>query len=144
MLMLSIHSFAETGIASHYSTRTGTKTASGEKLNDSKLTAAHKTLKLGTKVKVTNLKNKKSVIVKITDRGPYVKKRIIDLSQAAAKELGMLKSGLARVKVEVLPKTPPKSKNTKQQPKKENNIWNGLDTDFMQMKKTLGRLFGHH
>lgn len=102
-LLLCLSSLAsETGVASYYSTKTGTRTASGERLNDSKLTAAHKKLPFGTKVKVTNLKNNKTVTVKITDRGPFRKGRVIDLSLAAAKELGMMKAGLAKVKVETV------------------------------------------
>ena len=95
---------AEVGLASHYSVRSngGTHTASGEKLNDELFTAAHKTLPFGTVVKVTNLKTKKTVNVRITNRGPFKKGRIIDLSQAAARELGITKQGLAQVKVEVI------------------------------------------
>ncbi len=94
----------QVGVASYYSTRcnNGTKTASGQRLRDHELTAAHKTLKFGTKVKVTNLKNNKSAIVKITDRGPYIKGRIIDLTLAGAKQLDMVKSGVTKVKVEVV------------------------------------------
>lgn len=96
----------EQGIASHYSVRTnrGTKTASGVRLNDSHLVAAHKSLKFGTEVKVTNLRNNKAVNVKIIDRGPYIRGRVIDLSQAAAKALGMHRQGVAKVKVEVIKK----------------------------------------
>lgn len=92
------------GVASYYSTKCnrGTKTASGQKLKDHELTAAHKTLKFGTEVKITNLKNNKSTIVKITDRGPYVKGRVIDVTLAAAKKLDIIKSGVAKVKVEVV------------------------------------------
>ena len=97
---------AEIGIASHYSTETGTKTASGEKLNDNAFTAAHKTLPLGTLVKVTNLKNNKSVVVRINDRGPYPKGRIIDVSRVAANALGFYEQGLTKVKVEVVKKSP--------------------------------------
>ena len=97
---------AEIGIASHYSTKTGTKTASGEKLNDNAFTAAHKTLPLGTLVKVTNLKNNKSVVVRINDRGPYPKGRIIDVSRVAATALGFYEQGLTKVKVEVVKKSP--------------------------------------
>lgn len=101
---------SEIGVASHYSTKTGTRTASGEKLVDSKLTAAHKTLKFGTLVKVTNLKNNKTTVVKITDRGPYAKGRIIDVSQAAAKELGFHKQGIAKVKIETINPHKPQQK----------------------------------
>jgi len=91
------------GIASYYSMKHENKrTASGEKYKSSNLTAAHKTLPFGTLVKVTNLKNNKSVIVKINDRGPFVKGRILDLSYSAAKEIDMLVSGMAKVKVEVI------------------------------------------
>lgn len=106
-LLLSFYANAvEIGIASHYSTKTGTKTASGEKLNDNAFTAAHKTLPLGTIVKVTNLKNNKSVTVRINDRGPYPKGRIIDVSKVAANALGFYKQGLTKVKVEVVKKSP--------------------------------------
>ncbi|MEM9488132.1 MAG: septal ring lytic transglycosylase RlpA family protein [Myxococcota bacterium] len=80
----------------------GRKTASGEIFNKNKLTAAHRRLPCGTIVRVTNLRNKRSVTVRITDRGPFNKKRIIDMSEAAARRLGMIKSGVAPVKVEVL------------------------------------------
>ena len=80
----------------------GKKTASGDIFDDKKFTAAHKTLPLGSKAKVTNLDNHKSVEVEINDRGPYVKGRIIDLSQAAAKALDMVEQGTAEVRVEIL------------------------------------------
>lgn len=91
---------AESGIASVYSTREsgGSRTASGVRLNDGALTAAHKSLPFGSKVKVTNHRNGKSVVVTITDRGPFVRGRIIDLTVAAASALGF--SGLAPVTVE--------------------------------------------
>jgi rare lipoprotein A len=94
----------ERGIASHYSVKTngGTHTASGQKLRDNSFTAAHKTLPFGTIVKVTNLNNYKSIKVTINNRGPYVRGRIIDLSQAAAHSLGFHKNGLTKVKVEVI------------------------------------------
>jgi peptidoglycan lytic transglycosylase len=80
----------------------GKKTASGEIFDDQKFTAAHKTLPLGTKAKVTNLDNQKSVDVEINDRGPYVNGRIIDLSRAAAKALDMVEQGTAEVQIELL------------------------------------------
>lgn len=93
---------ATTGKASYYAKKfEGRKTASGEIFYNKELTAAHKTLPFGTKVKVTNLKNNKSVIVTINDRLPKKSKRSIDLSQAAAKELDFLKSGTAMVKIEI-------------------------------------------
>lgn len=90
---------AETGIASIYSTESGTGTASGQKLNPSALTAAHKTLPFGTRVRVTNHKNGKSIVVTINDRGPFVRGRIIDLTPAGGRALGF--SGLAPVTLEV-------------------------------------------
>ena len=78
----------------------GKRTASGEIFDDNKLTAAHKTLPLGTSAKVTNLSNGKSVTVEINDRGPFVDGRIIDLSQAAAHALGMVERGVAHVRIE--------------------------------------------
>jgi rare lipoprotein A len=92
---------AQTGIASVYSTKIGTKTASGQRLNDGALTAAHRTLPFGTKVRVTNKRNGKSVIVIINDRGPFIKGRIIDLTITGANAIGM-GFGLAPVIVEVL------------------------------------------
>ncbi len=80
----------------------GHKTANGETFNMDKLTAAHPSLPFGTWVRVTNLRNGKDVIVRINDRGPFVKGRIIDLSTSAAKEIGLIKSGTARVKLEAL------------------------------------------
>ncbi|MGH9436600.1 MAG: septal ring lytic transglycosylase RlpA family protein [Terriglobia bacterium] len=80
----------------------GRETACGQPFNDHALTAAHRTLPLGTKVKVTNLRNGRSVTVKIKDRGPWVGDRLIDLSRAAAKRLGFVHRGLAPVKVRVL------------------------------------------
>ncbi|QHT70201.1 septal ring lytic transglycosylase RlpA family protein [Rhodocytophaga rosea] len=92
---------SQTGIASFYSNKfNGNKTASGEIYRKSRLTAAHKTLPFGTQVKVTNLTNNLSVTVRINDRGPFAKGRIIDLSRGAAKKLGMIKQGVARVKIE--------------------------------------------
>jgi rare lipoprotein A len=85
------------GIASVYSVESGRRTASGQELNREALTAAHRTLPLGTKVKVTNKSNGHSVVVTINDRGPFVRGRIIDVSPAAARVLGF--SGLTHVTV---------------------------------------------
>lgn len=90
----------QVGIASWYDQ--GQVTASGEPFNPRKLTAAHRTLPLDTKVKVTNLENGKSVEVKVNDRGPYIPGRVLDLSSAAAKRLGMEKEGLALVRIQIL------------------------------------------
>ena len=93
--------FAQIGTASWYGPRFhGKKTANGEVFNQNKLTAAHRTLPLGTTVEVTNVTNGKSVNVKITDRGPYVNGRVIDLSRAAAIRLGMKEAGVARVQIQ--------------------------------------------
>ena len=91
------------GIASYYhDSLHGNKTASGEIYNKRISSAAHKFLPLGTKVRVTKLSSGTSIIVKINDRGPFVKGRIIDLSRRAARDLGIIESGLANVRVEVL------------------------------------------
>lgn len=92
------------GKASWYSVKTnrGTKTASGQRLNERASTAAHKTLPMGTKVRVINLANGKSEIVTINDRGPYIKGRIIDVTIGVADRLGFTKRGVIPVKVEVL------------------------------------------
>jgi rare lipoprotein A len=92
-----------TGKASYYADRYhGRTTANGEKLDNNALTAAHPSLPFGTMVRVTNPKNGKSVDVRITDRGPYSKSRLIDLTKAAAKAIGMIRAGVARVEVEIL------------------------------------------
>ena len=90
-----------TGIASYYGARfAGRKTANGERFNPSKMTAAHKSLRFGTRVRVTNLRNGRQVTVRINDRGPFVRGRIIDLSRAAASKIGMIQRGHARVRLE--------------------------------------------
>lgn len=96
----------QVGAASWYGSKYhGRKTSSGERYNKNEMTAAHKTLPFGTMVKVTNPANDKSVILRINDRGPFVGKRIIDVSEAAARKLGMHSEGVAKVKVEVLDKS---------------------------------------
>lgn len=93
----------ETGMASFYNDKfEGRATASGEVFSQSKLTAAHKTLPFKTKIKVTNLANKRSVIVTINDRGPFVEGRILDLSKKAAIKLDFIDKGVAKVKLEVI------------------------------------------
>jgi rare lipoprotein A len=87
---------AETGIAAFYG---GGRTASGEVSGPKGLTAAHRTLPFGTKVVVTNVRNGRTVLVRINDRGPYGRGRIIDLSRAAARELDMIRFGTTRVNV---------------------------------------------
>ncbi|MBL7769710.1 MAG: septal ring lytic transglycosylase RlpA family protein [Flavipsychrobacter sp.] len=96
------------GVASYYAAKfQGRLTASGEKYDSSKLTAAHNGLPFGTWVKVTNRRNKRSVIVKINDRLHHANMRVVDLSGAAAKKLGFYSRGLTKVKVEVLGKKKP-------------------------------------
>lgn len=93
----------EQGMASYYGDEfQGKKTASGELYDREAYTCAHQTLAFGTRVRVTNLKNKKSVLVRVNDRGPWVKGRIIDLSYAAAKDLGMISDGIIKVKITIL------------------------------------------
>ncbi|MFQ5894849.1 MAG: septal ring lytic transglycosylase RlpA family protein [Nitrospinota bacterium] len=100
----SAKGFRQEGIASWYGFGFALRrTASGELYNPYKLTAAHKTLPMTTRVRVTNLENGRSVVVRINDRGPFVAGRIIDLSYAAAGKLGFRKKGTARVRLEVLP-----------------------------------------
>ena len=92
-----------TGVASFYGRRfQGRATASGERYDADELTAAHRTLPFGTRVKVTNLDNDRSVVVRVNDRGPFKDGRIIDVSKKAADQLGFVNAGLARVKIQVL------------------------------------------
>ncbi|GKS68247.1 hypothetical protein W03_02510 [Nitrosomonas sp. PY1] len=103
MLLLSSVVSAETGYAVHYSDKfQGRKTASNEIFDQNELTAAHKKLPFGTQVKVTNLANDRSVVVKVNDRMARRNKNIIDLTKRAAEELGFVKSGRAKVKLEVV------------------------------------------
>lgn len=92
-----------TGKASYYGDKFhGRNTASGEVFDMNKYTAAHRTLMFGTLIKVTNLWNKKSVVVRVNDRGPFKSGRVLDLSKAAAKDLDMIAAGVVDVKVEVM------------------------------------------
>lgn len=97
LLPLSAAEAGQVGHASWYALTS--KTASGERMNPSALTAAHRSLPFGTKVLVENLSNGRSVVVRINDRGPFVGGRIIDLSKAAAAQIGMISSGTAKVRV---------------------------------------------
>lgn len=91
------------GMASYYGNElAGNRTASGERFNPSQLTAAHRTLPFGSMVRVTNISNGDSVIVRINDRGPFSHGRVIDVSHAAAREIGLHRSGTARVKLALL------------------------------------------
>ncbi len=93
------------GMASFYAAKfNGRRTASGETFDNRAMTAAHRSLPFGTQVKVTNVRNGRSVVVRVNDRGPYAKGRIIDLTKAAAKKIGISHAGTARVKLEILSK----------------------------------------
>ena len=92
----------ESGQASYYADRRQNQlTANGERYSHDRLTAAHKTLPFGTRVKVTNLNNGKSVVVRINDRGPFVRGRVIDLSKSAFTRIGSLREGLLPVRLEI-------------------------------------------
>lgn len=92
-----------TGVASYYGKRFhGRLTANGERFNMRAMTAAHKTLPFGTKVRVTNPRNGRAVVVRINDRGPFIRGRTIDLSRSAAEKIGMIATGHARVKLEIV------------------------------------------
>jgi rare lipoprotein A len=106
--------YIEIGTASWYGLQ-GRRAANGRIFDQEKLTAAHPTLPFGTRARVTNLRNHRSVIVRISDRGPFVANRTVDLSMAAARRLGMMKSGTALVRLETLPpvsQNAPKSKGS--------------------------------
>ena len=95
--------YSDVGTASYYGkNHHGNMTANGETFNMNAMSAAHTTLPLPSCVRVTNLENNKSIILRINDRGPFIKGRIIDVSYAAAKELDFLGSGLAKVRVELV------------------------------------------
>lgn len=92
-----------TGTASWYGPGFhGRTTASGERYNQNASTCAHRTLRFGTRVKIVNLRNKKTATCRINDRGPYAGGRIIDVSKAVAQRLGMIRSGVARVKIVII------------------------------------------
>ena len=94
--------YKQVGMASYYGHKFhGRRTASGERYNEKNLTAAHRSLPFGTRVRVTNVENGKNVTVRINDRGPFVKHRIIDLSFAAAKRIGMISKGVVKVEVTI-------------------------------------------
>ena len=96
----SVASGTETGMASYYAeSYNGKKTANGEIFNSSEMTAAHKKLPFGTRVKVTNLSNGKSVKVRVNDRGPFIAGRIIDLTRAAAAKIDMVNKGVVKVTI---------------------------------------------
>lgn len=95
--------YGQVGLASYYGGMfNGRKTANGEIFNENKFTAAHKTLALGSYALVTNLRNGRKIVVRINDRGPFSGTRILDLSKGAAREIGMIQSGVAKVKIEAM------------------------------------------
>jgi rare lipoprotein A len=99
----------EMGIASFYTSRlNGHRTASGERFNNNALTAAHRTLPLGTRVRLTNSKNHRSVVVRVNDRGPFVPGREISVTRQAAHQLGFLRAGTAQVQISVLSRGRPR------------------------------------
>ena len=100
LIATSASAFAQSGIASYY--WEGRSTASGERFNPNAMTAAHPTLPFGTQVRVTDKRTGRSVIVRINDRGPFVRGRIIDLSLGAARALGITAAGIATVEVAVV------------------------------------------
>jgi len=93
---------AEVGLASWYGLESQGTTASGEVYDMTKLTAAHRTLPLGSKIRVTNLKNNRSLVLRVNDRGPNVLGRLLDVSKAAAQYLGFIGAGMAKVRVTVI------------------------------------------
>lgn len=121
---------SQSGKASYYSKRmTGTKTANGERLHHDSMTCAHKSFKFGTFLKVTNIETGKTVVVRVNDRGPYIRGRIVDLSYGAAARLGILGDGTAHVRIE------------KAEP--ENTIWfdvNRFDSKGQSHHSPLGPL----
>jgi rare lipoprotein A len=99
----SVSGHSDTGQASYYGNEFhGRKTANGERFDQGKLTAAHRTLPFGTRVKVTNTQNGKTVVVRVNDRGPFVKGRIIDLSSSAFKNIASLNAGVVPVRIQVI------------------------------------------
>jgi rare lipoprotein A len=113
-----VSSIYEYGKASYYGHPfIGRKTANGEIFTEFEYTCAHKTLPFGTKLKVTNLANNQSIIVRVNDRGPFVKSRVLDLSIQGAKEIGLIQSGVANVTVEIVNSRYSSLGNTKQMEK---------------------------
>ena len=104
----------QTGLAAYYSRRLqGGRTASGERFNNGALTTAHQTLPFGTRARVTNLKNNKSAVLRVNDRGPTQPNRVIDVSRAAAERLGFVRAGLTEVKIEVIEVPKPRASGKK-------------------------------
>ena len=103
MAKTKVNQHSTRGEASYYAGfHHGKKTASGERFNMHSLTAAHRTLPVGSKIKVTNLNNGKEVVERVNDRGPYARGRVLDVSLGAAKKLDMIKTGTAKVSIQIL------------------------------------------
>lgn len=133
------------GKASYYSKRaTGARTASGERLHHDSLTCAHRTFPFGTMLKVTNPANGRSVTVRVTDRGPFGRGRIIDLSWGAAKELGILTQGVAMVSVEQVVNTvvPFRPSDNVEMPELDfnSNRFGGIRPTWSEMKTAMDSL----
>lgn len=102
-LSAQVATMLDTGMASYYGRElAGNRTASGEAFDPADLTAAHRSLPFGTRLRVTNQRNGQSVVVRVNDRGPYARGRVLDLSQAAAEQIGMIRTGSAPVSIELL------------------------------------------
>lgn len=102
-LSAQVATMLDTGMASYYGRElAGNRTASGEAFDPADLTAAHRSLPFGTRLRVTNQRNGQSVVVRVNDRGPYARGRVLDLSQAAAEQIGMVSTGSAPVSIELL------------------------------------------
>ena len=124
------------GKASYYSKRaTGARSASGQKIHHDSLVCAHRFYPFGTHLKVTNLSNGKSVVVKVIDRGPFGRGRIIDISYAAAKEIGMVSQGVATVKVEMIENPIPYRPEDPKLPKIDFEMAESDFTDFPKWNK---------
>ena len=115
-IVLSAQSNDEWGIASYYhDSFHGKETAYGVKYDKKAMTAAHRELPYGTMVRVTRLDNNKSVVVKVTDKGPYKRGRVIDLSRTAAEQIGLIRDGLTEVKLEVVKRGTGQAKTAKKE-----------------------------
>ncbi len=136
--------YDETGIASWYGTKFhGRKTSSGEPYDVYKISAAHKSLPLPTWVKVTNLENKRTLILRVNDRGPFKEGRIIDLSYAAAVQLGVFPKGTARVRVQAIPLDRRSASKSKKSKKQSFFVQAGAFQDRSNAKRLEMRLKAH-
>jgi len=136
--------YDETGIASWYGTKFhGRKTSSGEPYDVYKISAAHKSLPLPTWVKVTNLENKRTLVVRVNDRGPFKEGRIIDLSYAAAVQLGVFPKGTAKVRVQAIPFEGRSASKSKKSKKQRYFVQAGAFKDRSNAKQLEARLKSH-